>query len=204
MKSLQDQLSQIKNSLKPSERRIKVSSTKNSEAPSKEITLGENKYKHCPECGCKLRISRYRKHMALQHGIQAISSKEDTEIRISKLEQDEIVKCPTCSASVKNKNLQKHISRVHQSPKPKKKKKKKKGIRLISKRGMKVSGRHSCTNCNKIIDNPTRYAESNIGPVILCAPCKSKIRLRSFPSEKRDALDFATTGGGFEGNRRKH
>lgn len=84
------------------------------------------------------------------------------------------------------------------------KRKKRKAINLISKRGKVLHGRHQCNNCNKIVDNPTRYAESNKGPVILCAICKTHVRKRVFKQEPRDALDYATTGGRFEGNRRKH
>lgn len=162
----------------------------------KESILDDNKYKICQECGCKLRINRYRKHMALQHDIQ---------VSDPPMQDTELVKCPTCSAMVKKENLQKHIQRVHKPSKSTSvNKKNNKGIRLISKRGMKLPGRHSCTNCSKIVNNPTRYAKSNKGPVILCAPCKSEIRRRSFPLKKRDALDFAVSGGRFEGNRRRH
>ena len=35
--------------------------------------------------------------------------------------KDEIVKCPTCSAEIKRKNLKKHIRKLHQSPNQKKK-----------------------------------------------------------------------------------
>lgn len=95
-------------------------------------------------------------------------------------------------------------SHQRKSKKKKKRVKKEKGIVLYSKRGMKLPGRHACTNCTKTVDNPTRYAESNKGVVILCAACKSRIRAHSFPKDKQDALDYAHTGGRFEGDRRKH
>ena len=69
---------------------------------------------------------------------------------------------------------------------------------------MTLSGTHSCTNCRNIVDRPTKYKESNQGEVILCAICKPKVRQSSFHHKKKDALDFASTGGGFEGNRSKH
>ncbi len=84
---------------------------------------------------------------------------------------------------------------------------KKTRIRLISKRGKKLTGRHQCANCEKFTHNPVRYAESNIGPVILCASCKTRLRKQSFPDDfkKIDALDRAQTGGNsFEGNKRSH
>jgi len=77
-------------------------------------------------------------------------------------------------------------------------------LRLISKRGTILKGRFACTSCKRQVYNPTRYAESTRGPVTLCAECKSRIRSRSFPTKRPDALDIAFRGGGFENARKKH
>lgn len=81
---------------------------------------------------------------------------------------------------------------------------KKPKLRLISKRGTTLKGSFACSSCKRQVYNPTRYAESTRGPVILCAECKSRIRSRSFRAKRPDALDIAFRGGGFEGARKKH
>lgn len=77
-------------------------------------------------------------------------------------------------------------------------------IKLVSKRGTIIHGRFKCTNCGNVVDNPMRYSQTNIGVVILCASCKSSIKMNSFPEKHYDALDLAKTGGMFEGNRSRH
>lgn len=88
------------------------------------------------------------------------------------------------------------------------KKIKKNDIKLISKRGTIIQGRHKCSCCSNFINNPTEYKNSSKGTVILCASCKKSVRRNSFPksysNKKYDALDFAKTGGSFEGNKKKH
>jgi hypothetical protein len=75
-------------------------------------------------------------------------------------------------------------------------------------RGSKVEGKHECGRCNKAVHNLHRYAKSSIGPVILCASCKTplirKAKAKLNKITKTDALGYASTGGRFEGNRSKH
>jgi hypothetical protein len=77
-------------------------------------------------------------------------------------------------------------------------------VTLLSRRGTTLEGNFPCCSCGKVVSNPTRYSQSNVGPVTLCAACKSRIRSESFPQKEHDALDLAETGGFFEGNRRRH
>lgn len=117
-----------------------------------------------------------------------------------KKENEELIDCSICHALVKKKKLKKHQKQVHgenRSGKPKASK----AIRLVSKRGTTLTGRHVCTNCEKRVDNPMRYADSNKGSVILCAVCKEQIRQRSFPKRNRDALNIAYRGGSFGGGK---
>jgi DNA-directed RNA polymerase subunit RPC12/RpoP len=147
----------------------------------------------CPKCGTE------------KHQLMACPNCGFQRNRIYKHQQTSLKRSESTELPADEPKTKKPVKQIRKSlSKPNKKKKQKEGIYLISKRGVTLKGRYACTNCNKTVDNPTRYAESNKGPVILCASCKSKIRLRSFPPEKRDALDFATTGGRFEGNRSKH
>ncbi len=74
---------------------------------------------------------------------------------------------------------------------------------LTSKRGKKVEAYRECAECGRSRMPVWRYAESNLGPVFLCAPCKIEVFDRSHGHI--DALAHADTGGGaFEMNRRKH
>jgi hypothetical protein len=77
-------------------------------------------------------------------------------------------------------------------------------VKLLSHRGKTLQGSFPCCSCGRVVNNPTRYSQSNVGPVTLCASCKSRIRRESFPQKEYDALDLAETGGFFEGNRRRH
>ena len=151
-------------------------------------------YEFCPKCGA-------RKH-------QLNACKQCTYTRSGAIDRKH--KKHSTSKEIKTAKVNETTSiQVKPGTKRKKNRKKKaynkkKKIILVSRRGARVAGRHVCTNCVKIVDNPTRYAKSNRGAVVLCSICKAKIRNYSFPQEKRDALDYAITGGGFEGNRRRH
>ena len=111
--------------------------------------------------------------------------------------------CPICDCQLNTKNYDSHIAKVHGN-RDKTIPKSLKSVKLISKRGTRLVGDHICSNCRIKTSNPTRYAQSNIGEVVLCGRCKPRVRNRSFESKKIDALDIATTGGGFETNRRRH
>jgi len=83
-----------------------------------------------------------------------------------------------------------------------KKNKKKRKITLISKRGSRIDEHAVCDRCLKHRHLQWHYAESDVGSVRLCSACKAKLKPISL--FKPDALDRADTGGGFEGNKRKH
>lgn len=68
-------------------------------------------------------------------------------------------------------------------------------IRLISKRGTVVQGRHSCSKCKKLVHTPTKYLESSVGTVLLCAVCKPRIKQASFKTKGKFAR-FVSNGGG--------
>ena len=75
-------------------------------------------------------------------------------------------------------------------------------LRLISKRGTRVSERRNCDLCGKSFSITWRYLESSRGVVYLCLSCKASVPREG--DRKLDALDFAKTGGIFEGNKKKH
>lgn len=82
-------------------------------------------------------------------------------------------------------------------------KRKKREIILLSKRGRRINKQTRCYTCRKIKMPIWRYPDSTAGVVFICAACKPTIFNESF-GEKRDALDYAVSGGHFESNRRKH
>ena len=75
-------------------------------------------------------------------------------------------------------------------------------IILISRRGRRIGREIKCSACHKIKAPVWRYSESTKGVVFICAACKPTIFDESFG--KKDALDFAQSGGHFESNRRRH
>ena len=82
-------------------------------------------------------------------------------------------------------------------------KKKKREIILISRHGRRINKQTRCSACREIKMPVWRYPDSTAGVVFICAACKPTIFDESF-EEKRDALDFAVSGGHFESNRRRH
>lgn len=58
--------------------------------------MTEVEYKICPVCNCKLRASRYTKHMDAQHAPEA-----------------EKVNCHLCNTKLIRKNLKMHLRNVH-------------------------------------------------------------------------------------------
>ena len=171
----------------------------------------EDKYTECSICAVVLKSKNLDKHMNKKHNSKNRTVKKTVELKnipengiknsgINK--EDKYTECSICAVVLKSKNLDKHMKKKHNSKNRTVKKTNR--IELISKRGTVIKGNHSCSSCYSVVFNPTRYAKSNKGIVILCASCKNKIRSYCFPPEKTDALDYATTGGSFEGNRRKH
>lgn len=75
-------------------------------------------------------------------------------------------------------------------------------LMLISCRGKRIDKMEQCTNCGQVESPVWRYSESNRGVIIVCFRCKPGLLERSFG--RKDAMDNAIFGGGFEGNRRKH
>ena len=82
-------------------------------------------------------------------------------------------------------------------------KKKKREIILLSQRSRRINQETRCSACRAIKTPIWRYPDSTAGVVFICASCKPTIFDESF-EEKRDALDFAVSGGHFESNRRRH
>ncbi len=79
---------------------------------------------------------------------------------------------------------------------------KKVNVVLESKKGTRITGTHICEECGTPTQNGFRYGRSNLGSVVLCTRCKPTVFNRSHGNI--DALDYALTGGRFEGNRSKH
>lgn len=113
-------MKEVKSSLKSFKQEGLTAPESNTEIRHEVNSLAESKkkYKDCPVCGCKLLISRFKKHMELQHNIKASPTKVTNSI--VELETNEIVKCPTCSIIVKKKNLKKHVRKVHKASLPEK------------------------------------------------------------------------------------
>ena len=72
---------------------------------------------------------------------------------------------------------------------------------LASYRSMSVSGLRNCYACAEL-GEVRQYEARNLGKVLLCANCGENAREETFG--RREPLDFAFLGGGFEGNRRRH
>ena len=76
-------------------------------------------YKNCPVCNCRLRVSRFDKHMESQHSEKAEFSRAIKEAQRKKAEQkkvkqqDMLVKCGYCTSLVKEKNLAYHRKKQH-------------------------------------------------------------------------------------------
>ncbi len=96
------------------------------------------------------------------------------------------------------KRIENALSRARGIPRNKEHKEK---IILESKRGTRIDNQTLCDGC-AMITTVWSYRESNYGRVNLCAKCKVYVFDNSFGS--LDALDYAETGGRFEGNRSKH
>lgn len=125
------------------------------------------------------------KNSPLKEDVNEANSKSEkpvSPVKASSRPQHEFVVCPTCSARVKKKNLEKHTLKHRLSTIKKELKKcSPQKIHLISRRGTKLTGLHACDGCKKTVCNPIRYAQSNRGSVVLCAICKPRVYLRSFP-----------------------
>ena len=83
------------------------------------VQMPEVEYKMCPVCDCKLRASRYRKHMDAQHSPEAERRKADLKTaqqesaRVKKEFNKQKIDCPKCNSKVIRKNLNKHLLKIH-------------------------------------------------------------------------------------------
>lgn len=107
-----------------------------------------------------------------------------------------------CTSAEKNNSKSDSAGRIEKKKKPGRKKKKKAPLVLVSKRGMRINSKSECCLCHKEKSPVWHYANSSRGPVNICSDCKPRLFDRSFG--KKDALNYAQTGGQYEGNRRKH
>lgn len=74
---------------------------------------------------------------------------------------------------------------------------------IYSRRGTRVNSKKLCNECLTIHTTLWHYSRTSKGDIYLCTRCKNIALSRSRPKSV-DALDLATTGGQFEGNRKKH
>ncbi len=151
-------------------------------------------YEDCPKCGSR----KHQLNACKQCGYTRSGESNRKTQKRSSLNENKATKVNVTAGTQTKTGIKKHKKRKNKA------RNKKTRIILISKRGTRIVGRYACTNCGKEVDNATRYVKSNRGVVVLCASCKAKIRCNSFPQKKIDALDYATTGGGFESNRRRY
>ena len=84
--------------------------------------MTEKQYKRCPICCRGFRLDRFKKHMSQKHGAESQNQAtlytkakplEKKIILTLTPEQDLMVKCPTCKRQIKEKNLAKHMRKVH-------------------------------------------------------------------------------------------
>lgn len=165
----------------------KVGTTRKSENSKRGIT--------CPQCGCNISSGNLEKHINRVHSPEGQKRLlERAEIVAAReIAREELVSCEICKTQVKRKHLKKHKKETHNIGVK---------LRLVSKRGTRVSGAKVCAGCKEVKYETWLYKESTKGPVHLCAQCKTRYFDKSFG--KKDALDYCSFGGGFESNRRRH
>jgi hypothetical protein len=134
--------------------------------------------------------------------------------------EERVIVCPDCESQVLESYYAQHqkfgcassgeksnsksgsTKKSEPKRKPRRRKKKKPQLVLVSKRGMRIPSKTECSLCHKAKSPVWHYAKSSRGPVNICGDCKPRLFDRSFG--KKDALNYAETGGLYEGNRRKH
>lgn len=145
----------------------------------------------CPTCNCHVKPKNLEKHNLLVHSPKDPSpDKKDIPKKTPKL-----VLCNICGEKFKKSKIKQHRKKKHPQEKPPE------PLIIISKRGSRVGERLICSNCNNYSNQLWQYKESTRGTVLICVMCKPKVFDRSF--DKLDALNFASTGGGFESKRSK-
>ncbi|MEW6194843.1 MAG: hypothetical protein AB1521_06795 [Bacteroidota bacterium] len=78
---------------------------------------------------------------------------------------------------------------------------------LESRKGKRIIERKKCSRCEVYTSPVYRYAQSNLGVVHLCLPCKTKVFEASFgsiTSENENLIGHRVLSGGkWESNRHK-
>ncbi|MFC1666052.1 hypothetical protein ACFL17_10605 [Pseudomonadota bacterium] len=139
----------------------------------------------CPECSVPVKLENLKKHIRRTHSTEAIEKRDKKE--------NELVICKLCGLKLKPRNLSRHTKRVHDIRDP---------LRLLSRRGKRMDQTQKCKVCDKTKAPVWRYSKSTRGEVYICVSCKPM--LLDFSFGRKDALDYAKLGGGFETNRRKY
>lgn len=150
----------------------------------------------CPECGAPVKPKNLERHFEKTHSSEAIEQRAKRELdEKSRLEQlnSELVVCEKCGLEMTRANIKRHLEIAHGIGGP---------FLLISRRGTRVDTPQKCNACGKTKIPVWRYSQSTRGGVFICSSCKPRIFDRSFG--RKDALDFAIMGGGFETKRSKH
>lgn len=163
---------------------------------------------HCPNCGAFVSEKHLPRHIRKVHSTPAerlehkaaLKAEQEKlrEIKKKALKDEQrrlgetLVICPICKISIKKKSLKGHKKLVHGIGLP---------FKLVSQRGTRISAPSLCCVCNKTSSPTWHYRESTKGPVNVCLLCKPALLDRSFG--KKDALDHAVLGGGFETSRRR-
>lgn len=74
----------------------------------------------CPECGSKVRSKKFNKHLQMQHGFYSeAGTGEQSGLSEKTINLNEFIQCDKCNLSIKKKNLERHVRRVHGNRKPK-------------------------------------------------------------------------------------
>lgn len=176
----------------PPKKHLKPSPEAPSKSQNNEVSP-ELVFLYCPKCRAKVRKDLYEDHCKRKH-LTADRNKAKA--------RDFSGKRRLVRESTNSSNVEKKSAETAPSPVTKKRKSGIKDIRLENRDGYRYSDPRVCTACG-IQAKPTwRFMATNGKDVFVCSRCKPVILERSFG--KKDALDYAVSGGMFEGNRRRH
>ncbi len=115
MKSLQEQLGEVKKVLECNKSKESALEAHQEPNQAKNIIVAGKKYKVCPKCGCRLRPGHFTKHMSKQHGYPPTRHNDTPKQAVLVDSDNEFTTCPKCNKAVKKKNLKKHIRRIHKN-----------------------------------------------------------------------------------------
>lgn len=148
---------------------------------------------HCPTCGTFVLEKHLPRHIRKVHSTPAERLEQQKALKAEqRILGETLVICPICKISIKKKSIKGHKKVVHGIGLP---------FRLVSQRGTRIDAPCLCSVCNKTTSPTWHYRQSTKGPVNVCLLCKPALLDRSFG--KKDALDHAISGGGFETSRRR-